>query len=81
MIVEGVRSLKVGFLAWDQAGRYVAAGAMLAAAGYQLTQVKDACLRRCRRRLAPDRSLRAGSEHGGCPCVAPAVLCLHEAGG
>jgi predicted metal-binding membrane protein len=65
VIVEGVRSLELGFLAWDQAGRYVAAGAILAAAGYQLTQVKDACLRRCRRPLAPDRSLRAGIEHGG----------------
>src|SRR5439155_4997840 len=65
VIVEGVRSLEPGFLAWDQAGRYVAAGAILAAAGYQLTQVKDACLRRCRRPLAPARSLRAGIEHGG----------------
>ena len=65
VIFEAVRSLGLGFLAWDQAGRYVAAGAILAAAGYQVTQVKDACLRRCRRPVAPDRSLRAGIEHGG----------------
>jgi predicted metal-binding membrane protein len=64
VIVDGVRSLELGFLAWDQAGRYVAAGAILAAAGYQLTRVKDACLRRCRRPLEPDRPLRAGIEHG-----------------
>jgi predicted metal-binding membrane protein len=64
-IVEGVRSLQLGFLAWDQAGRYAAAGAILAAAGYQLTPVKDRCLRRCRRPLPRDRSLRAGIEHAG----------------
>jgi predicted metal-binding membrane protein len=64
VVVEGVRSLELGFLAWDQAGRYVAAAAILAAAGYQLTQVKDACLRRCRRPSAADRALRAGIEHG-----------------
>jgi predicted metal-binding membrane protein len=69
-IVEGVRSLELGFLAWDRAGRYVAAAAILVAAAYQLTQVKDACLRRCRSAPAPapDRSLRAGIEHGGA-CV------------
>jgi predicted metal-binding membrane protein len=65
VIVEGVRSLELGFLAWDQAGRFVAAGAILAAAGYQLTGVKDACLARCRRPLSRDRSLAAGIEHGG----------------
>jgi predicted metal-binding membrane protein len=64
LTVEGVRSLELRFLAWDQAGRYVAAGAILAAAGYQLTRVKDACLRRCRRPSAPDRSLRVGIRHG-----------------
>jgi predicted metal-binding membrane protein len=63
-IVEGVRSLDLGLLAWDQAGRYVAAAAILAAAGYQLTELKDACLRRCRPPSAAGRSLRAGIEHG-----------------
>src|SRR4051794_30000985 len=65
VIVEGVRSLELGFLAWDAAGRFVAAGAILAAAGYQLTPVKDACLRRCRRPFGPERSLRAVIEYGG----------------
>ena len=36
-LIEGVRSLDLGFLAWDQAGRYVAGGAILAAALFQLT--------------------------------------------
>src|SRR5215212_3941477 len=31
-VVEEVRSLDIGFLAWDDAGRFVAAGVLLAAA-------------------------------------------------
>ena len=77
-LIEGVRSLEVGFLAWDEAGRYVAGGVILASALYQLTGPKDACLRRCREPRAflaehwrPGRlgALRMGMEHGGF-CVA-----------
>lgn len=60
VLVEGVRSLHLGFLAWDEAGRYVAGGAILAAALFQITPVKDACLRRCR----DPRAARSGLEHG-----------------
>jgi predicted metal-binding membrane protein len=35
-------------LAWDAAGRPVAAATLLVAAGYELTPLKDVCLRRCR---------------------------------
>jgi predicted metal-binding membrane protein len=35
-------------LAWDRAGRYVAAGVLVAAAVYQLTPLKDRCLSKCR---------------------------------
>ena len=72
--IEGVRSLDPGFLAWDQAGRYVAAGAIAAAGFYQLSAPKGACLRRCRERATflrdrwrPGRlgALRMGAEHGG----------------
>jgi predicted metal-binding membrane protein len=35
-------------LAWDAAGRPVAAATLLIAAGYELTPVKDVCLRKCR---------------------------------
>jgi predicted metal-binding membrane protein len=35
-------------LAWDRAGRWVAAGTLLVAAGYELTPLKDVCLGRCR---------------------------------
>jgi predicted metal-binding membrane protein len=77
-LVEGVRSLELGFLAWHQAGRYLAGGVILGGALYQLTAPKDACLRRCRDPKAfltdhwrPGRlgALRMGMEHGGF-CVA-----------
>jgi predicted metal-binding membrane protein len=77
-LVEGARSLELGFLAWDEAGRYVAGGVILGAALYQLTEPKDACLRRCRNLRAfltehwrPGRlgALRMGTEYGGI-CVA-----------
>ena len=35
-------------LAWDRAGRWLAAGVLLAAAGYELTPVKNVCLSKCR---------------------------------
>ena len=72
-LVEGVRSLELGFLAWDEAGRYVAGGVILGGALYQLTRPKDACLRRCRdpqtfltEHWRPGRlgALRMGAEHG-----------------
>jgi predicted metal-binding membrane protein len=73
-LVEGVRSLDLEFLAWHEAGRYIAGGVILAGALYQLTQPKDACLRRCREPRAfvskhwrPGRlgALRMGTEYGG----------------
>jgi len=43
-----VRSLSIPALAWHRGGPYLAGGVLLAAAIYQLTPTKDACLRRCR---------------------------------
>jgi predicted metal-binding membrane protein len=72
-LVEGVRSLDLGVLAWDAAGPYVAGGAILAAAIYQLGSLKNRCLRRCRNprgfvseHWRPGRAgaLRMGMEHG-----------------
>ena len=57
-IVEGVRGLGLGFLAWDESGPYVAGGVILAAALYQLSPLKDGCLRQCRVR-------RCSSSTGG----------------
>jgi predicted metal-binding membrane protein len=77
-LVEGVRSLDLGVLAWDEAGPYVAGGAILAAAIYQLSPLKKRNLRRCRNPRAfvaghwrPGRvgALRMGIEHGRL-CVA-----------
>ena len=62
LLVEAVRALDVGFLAWERAGRDVAAGVILAAAGYQLTALKAGCLQRCRTplKLVRDERPRAG---------------------
>jgi predicted metal-binding membrane protein len=60
--------------AWDNAGPYLAGGIIVAAAIYQLTPLKDVCLRHCRSPLMflmshskPGRigALRMGIEHGG----------------
>jgi predicted metal-binding membrane protein len=69
----GLRSLSIPAFSWHRAGPYVAAGVILAAAIYQLTPAKDACLRRCRGPLGfllnqwregPLGALRMGIEHG-----------------
>jgi predicted metal-binding membrane protein len=73
VVVEGIRAIDLGWLAWDRAGPYVAAGVILAAAAYQLSPVKGRCLRRCQERAAgtiPSRpgfggALQAGLVHGG----------------
>ncbi len=45
---ELVRAIDPAFLAWDSAGRYLAGGVIVAAAVYQLTPLKQACLVKCR---------------------------------
>src|SRR3954451_5833804 len=73
-IIEAGRTLDLGFLAWDSGGPYVAGAVIVAPGIYQLTPLKDACLRRCRSPMMflrtawrPGRSgaLRMGMEHGG----------------
>jgi predicted metal-binding membrane protein len=72
-IIESARSLDVGFLAWDELGAYVAGAVILAAAVYQLTPLKDSCLRECRSprmllqhwRPGGTGALKTGTEHGG----------------
>jgi predicted metal-binding membrane protein len=69
----GVRSLSIPALSWHRGGPYLAGGVLLAAAIYQLTPTKDACLRRCRSPLdfvltrwhdGPAGALRMGVIHG-----------------
>jgi predicted metal-binding membrane protein len=72
-LFDAARSLGIGFLAWDEAGRYVASGVLFGAALYELTAVKDTYLRHCRRPgllledWRPGRlgAVRMGIEHGG----------------
>ena len=47
-LFESVRVLDPPFLAWDEAGRYVAGSVIVAAAVYQMTPLKQACLVKCR---------------------------------
>jgi predicted metal-binding membrane protein len=62
-----------GFLDWDQEGRYVAGGAIIAAGLYELTPLKSVCLRHCRTPLhfvlghwreGRLGAMRMGTEHG-----------------
>ncbi|MFN2468012.1 MAG: DUF2182 domain-containing protein [Gaiellaceae bacterium] len=48
-------------LAWDGAGRWVAAATLMVAAAYELTPLKDVCLGKCRSPLG----FLVGSWHGG----------------
>jgi predicted metal-binding membrane protein len=73
-IIEGGRALDIGFLAWDSGGPYVAGAVVVAAGLYQLTPLKEVCLRHCRSpmmflltRWKPGRigALGMGVEHGG----------------
>jgi predicted metal-binding membrane protein len=68
------RGISGDLFAWDNAGPYLAGGIVLAAAVYQLTPLKDVCLRHCRspfgflmRHWRPGRlgGLRMGVIHGG----------------
>ena len=60
-------------LAWDGAGRWVAGTTLLGAAAYELTPLKDVCLRKCRSPLGFllgswregwAGALRMGAQHG-----------------
>ena len=47
-VFELVRAIDPPFLAWDEAGRYLTAGVIVAAAIYEMTPLKQACLVKCR---------------------------------
>jgi predicted metal-binding membrane protein len=64
LLFEAVHSLDLAFLAWHRAGRFLAAGAILTAAAYQLTAAKAGCLERCRDPLGPTSAPR-GAARGG----------------
>jgi predicted metal-binding membrane protein len=69
----GIRSLHIAAFSWHRGGPYLAGGVLLAAAVYQLTPAKDACLSRCRSPMAfvlnnwhdgPVGAVRMGIVHG-----------------
>ena len=47
-LIEGVRSLDLGVLTWDDGGQYLAGAVIVGASLYELTPAKAACLRHCR---------------------------------
>jgi predicted metal-binding membrane protein len=73
-IVKLTRSLSIETFSWDEGGPYLAGGIIVLAAIYQLTPLKDVCLRHCRGPLGfllehwrDGRlgALRMGIIHGG----------------
>jgi predicted metal-binding membrane protein len=65
-LIRGVRALDLSWLAWESGGQYVAGGVIVAAALYELTPLKAACLRHCRDTglLARREPVLMGLEHG-----------------
>jgi predicted metal-binding membrane protein len=88
---RAVRSADPGFLAWDRSGPLVAGIAVAAAGVYQVTPLKQACLRHCRtplhfvmhrwRRGGPG-AIAMGVEHGAwcLGCCAGLMLVLFAVG-
>lgn len=73
-IAATIRGLGSGALGWDQAGRWLAGATLIAAAAYELTPLKDACLGKCRSPLGfllgswrdgPAGALQMGARNGG----------------
>ena len=73
VLLETIRSLSIDALSWNEGGKYLAGGVIVAAAVYQLTPAKDVCLRKCRSpldfvlgywRTGYRGALRMGVEHG-----------------
>jgi predicted metal-binding membrane protein len=72
-VIAGGRALDIEALAWDRAGPYLAGAVIVAGAIYQLTPMKDVCLRKCRTPMSfffgiwrddVGGALRMGAEHG-----------------
>src|SRR4051794_35093603 len=73
MLAEAGGNVAGGVFAWDRAGRWLAGVTLLAAAVYEVTPLKDACLGRCRRPVGflvrawgagPPGAVRMGAKHG-----------------
>ena len=72
-VLAAARAADLSGITWDQTGRYLAGGVIIAAGGYQFTPLKQACLTKCRDpflflltswRGGRTGALRMGIEHG-----------------
>jgi predicted metal-binding membrane protein len=72
-VVVAARAVDLTGITWDQTGRYLAGGVILAAGLYQFTPLKQSCLTKCREpflflltswRSGRTGALRMGIEHG-----------------
>jgi predicted metal-binding membrane protein len=72
-VLAAARAVDLGGITWDQTGRYLASGVIVAAGLYQLTPLKQTCLIKCRNpflflltswRSGRTGALRMGIEHG-----------------
>ncbi|WP_319454109.1 MULTISPECIES: DUF2182 domain-containing protein [unclassified Mycobacterium] len=72
-VLAAARAADLGGITWDQTGRYLAGGVIIAAGVYQFTPVKQTCLTKCRDpflflltswRSGRTGALRMGIEHG-----------------
>jgi predicted metal-binding membrane protein len=72
-LAEAGGNVAGGVFAWDRAGRWLAGATLLAAAVYEFTPLKDACLGRCRSPFGflvrawedgPAGAVRMGAKHG-----------------
>jgi predicted metal-binding membrane protein len=90
-VFELVRAIDPPFLAWDARGPLVAGAAVAAAGLYQLSPLKQACLRHCRSPLrflmhswrpGAAGAIRVGAVHGGycVGCCAGLMLILFALG-
>jgi predicted metal-binding membrane protein len=89
-VYRALRASAPTFLAWDEQGPWVAGGALVAAGLYQLTPVKNRCLRHCRSplgslhrgRAGPVGAVGLGLRHGGycIGCCAGLMLVLFTLG-
>jgi predicted metal-binding membrane protein len=69
-----VTSFDTGWLAWDRGGPYLAGGTIVAAGIYELTPLKDRCLRRCRNAFDVGSGIAHGVDCVGCCAGLMAVL-------
>jgi predicted metal-binding membrane protein len=72
-LAEAGGNVADGVFAWDRAGRWLTGATLLAAAAYELTPLKNACLGRCRSPFGflvgawqdgPAGAVRMGAKHG-----------------